>query len=63
MATSLGLAVIAEGVETAEQEAALVGLGCHEAQGYRYGRPMPADALVEAYLDRRPTTLRTTDYA
>ncbi|MBC9033860.1 EAL domain-containing protein [Sphingomonas sp. JC676] len=52
MATSLDLAVIAEGVETAEQEAALVGLGCQEAQGYRYGRAMPAPAIIETYVER-----------
>ena len=48
MASSLGLTVIAEGVETAEQESALVRLGCQEAQGYRYGRAMPAAELVDA---------------
>jgi PAS domain S-box-containing protein len=52
MATSLDLKVIAEGVETAEQEAALVLLGCDEAQGYRYGRPMQAAEIVHAYLGR-----------
>ncbi|WP_404710297.1 putative bifunctional diguanylate cyclase/phosphodiesterase [Sphingomonas sp. MMS24-J13] len=44
MARRLGLTVIAEGVETSGQEEALIALGCNEAQGYRYGRPMsPAD--------------------
>lgn len=52
MARSLDLAVTAEGVETAQQEAALLRLGCDEAQGYRYGRPMPAAAVGELYLDR-----------
>jgi diguanylate cyclase (GGDEF)-like protein/PAS domain S-box-containing protein len=52
MAASLDLEVIAEGVETAGQEAALVRLGCDQAQGYRYGRPMPAAEIVDAYLDR-----------
>ena len=51
MAQTLGLSVIAEGVETAAQEAALMALGCHEVQGYRYGRPMLADDLTDAYLE------------
>lgn len=42
---SLGLSVIAEGIETAAQEAYLRSLGCEEGQGYRYGRPMPAGDL------------------
>lgn len=50
MARSLGLTVIAEGVESAGQEDVLISLGCDEAQGYRYGRPMTAEALTEQYL-------------
>jgi diguanylate cyclase (GGDEF)-like protein/PAS domain S-box-containing protein len=57
MAGSLDLQVIAEGVETAEQEAALVSLGCDEAQGYRYGHAMQAKDLALAYL-RRPTSVQ-----
>jgi predicted signal transduction protein with EAL and GGDEF domain len=42
----LGLDVIAEGVESAEQRDELRTLGCPRAQGYFYARPMPVDALV-----------------
>ena len=43
MATDLGLRTVAEGVETAEQEQQLRDLGCRLVQGYRFGRPAPAD--------------------
>jgi diguanylate cyclase (GGDEF)-like protein len=40
---SLGIAVIAEGVEDAGQVSALHNLGCNVMQGYFFGRPRPAD--------------------
>ena len=42
---SLGLSVIAEGVENAAQRDCLAGYGCDAYQGYLYGRPAPADQL------------------
>ena len=46
MARSLGVDVIAEGVETDEQVAELLRLGCHRAQGYLLARPMNATAVT-----------------
>ena len=42
---SLGMQVIAEGVETVEQEAYIIAEGCHEGQGYYYSKPLPAREL------------------
>jgi len=43
---SLGMQVIAEGVETVEQEAYIIAQGCHEGQGYLYSKPLPARELT-----------------
>ncbi len=45
MANNLGLDVIAEGVETAEQQQALSANGCLIYQGYLFGKPVPIDEL------------------
>jgi EAL domain-containing protein (putative c-di-GMP-specific phosphodiesterase class I) len=43
---SLGMQVIAEGVETVEQEAYIIAQGCNEGQGYLYSKPLPARELT-----------------
>ena len=57
MSKSLGVDVVAEGVETEEQLAELKALGCHRAQGYLLARPMSAAAV--ARLLARPTAAAT----
>jgi EAL domain-containing protein (putative c-di-GMP-specific phosphodiesterase class I) len=47
LANSLGLDVVAEGVETAEILEPLRVMGCHQAQGFYMCRPQPAEQLDE----------------
>lgn len=47
MAQSLGIQVVAEGVETAEQSAFLIDQKCELAQGYYFSRPQPLAAVQE----------------
>jgi diguanylate cyclase (GGDEF)-like protein/PAS domain S-box-containing protein len=47
MAHAVGLTVVAEGVETREQEQYLRASGCDSAQGYLYARPQPAEAITK----------------
>ena len=47
MAQALGLDLVAEGVETAEQAAYLRERGCYSLQGYLISKPVPIQELVK----------------
>ncbi len=53
IAHNLNMQLIAEGVETTEQGRALLGLGCHNAQGYFYSKPVSFDDATEIIKDPR----------
>lgn len=51
LARTLGINVVAEGVETDEQAALLVEMGCPTAQGYLFSRPLGADDAFEFFSE------------
>jgi len=59
MARTLGLRVVAEGVETPAQRDLLVQMGCDEMQGYLFAKPMSARAIALWAMDA-PTSLQQT---
>ena len=61
LAHSLGMRVVAEGIETEEQAKALMRVGCDEGQGFFLGRPQPADASLWPDRSRpEPAPYRST---
>ena len=59
MAKNLGLAVVAEGVETKEQLELLEKYNCELIQGYYYAKPMPLSDLI-CYLKTMPPTIENS---
>ena len=57
LAHSLGLKVVAEGVETEEQATQLRQLDCDQMQGYLFSKPLPPEE-VGAFLRRWPQPIR-----
>ena len=52
MADSIGLSVIAEGVETEEQRRTLVSIGCDHAQGFLFSKPISVQEFEAKWLDK-----------
>lgn len=52
MGKSLGMELVAEGVEHLDQANFLLARGCHKAQGFLYGHPMSADDFRDFYRER-----------
>ena len=59
MARALGLEVVAEGVETAEQAAEAHALGCGSAQGYYFARPAPPTVIESLIRPAIPASAAT----
>ena len=53
LANSLGLTVVAKGVENRQQLSSLEQLGCHLAQGFLFSRPLSADEFLSLVLEQR----------
>lgn len=58
LASSLGITVTAEGIETESQRGALLELGCHYAQGFLFSEPEPMDRFSERILGHSPPPAR-----
>lgn len=59
LAHQLKVSVLAEGIETEDEAAALRALGCELVQGYLFARPMEADAVARWLHEREPKRAKT----
>ena len=63
VAGALAVGTVAEGVETAEQTAAVAASGCRHAQGYFFARPGPAEQIGQLVHDDTPLRERAAEAA
>ena len=54
LADNLGVATLAEGIETRDQWDYLSSINCQEGQGYYYSRPLSVQALIDQFLKSQP---------
>jgi EAL domain-containing protein (putative c-di-GMP-specific phosphodiesterase class I) len=55
LGANLDKIVVAEGIETEEQMQLVMSQGCHEGQGYLYGKPMMSEAILERLAKHKPS--------
>ena len=61
MGRTLGLSIMAEGVERQDQADALLALGCDEAQGYLFAKPATAADFARQWLGRQGDPVTETE--
>lgn len=60
LAKQYDMAVVAEGIETAEQAAVALAMGIHEAQGFYFSKPLPAEELLKNLHQTSISQVQTT---
>jgi EAL domain-containing protein (putative c-di-GMP-specific phosphodiesterase class I) len=59
LARTLGMSTVAEGIENDEQAESLARLGCDRAQGWLFGRPVPADYIEDRIRSQKYSSERS----
>lgn len=56
----MNMCVVAEGIETQEQETLLTQMGCGVLQGFLYAKPLPAHKIYELIQTENATKVKPT---